>query len=143
MTAVKVIIPSRFPVPYGSYVYLARATRNLRRLPALFINIGLDDLRRQPGRQLAMFPTFEEHRDDDVGIAPGRESHEPAILIQSFVVLVQSPNREGHDLRRPRLPSDINSRDVRRGRRAFRQQYPRHRIRDEVEAVRIDWDIGH
>ena len=120
MAAVQVIIRTCIPVPYRTYVYFSGTTCDLRRLPALFIDIRLDDLRRQARRQLAVLAAFEQHRDDDVRIAPGRESHEPAILIERFVVLVQRPNGQRHDLRRPRFSCYIHSRDVRRGRRAFR-----------------------
>jgi hypothetical protein len=81
---VKVIIRARLRVPKRPYIDLSGATRDLGGLPALFVNVSLDHLRRQTCRQLAVLAAFEQHSDNDVRIAPGRESHEPAILIQSF-----------------------------------------------------------
>ena len=61
--------------------------RHLGRLPALLVHVGLDHLGRQARRQFAVLAAFEQDRDNNVRIAPGRESHEPAVLIESFVVL--------------------------------------------------------
>src|SRR6185295_274060 len=98
MPAVQVIVCADIGIPDRSYVYLPRTARDLRRLPALFVHVGLYHLRCQARRQLAVLATFEEHRHNDVRIAPGRESHEPAMLIESFVVLVQRPNSQRYDL---------------------------------------------
>ena len=53
---------------------------HLGRRAALLVHIGLDHLGRQPRRQLAVLAALEKHADDDIRIAPRRESHKPTIL---------------------------------------------------------------
>ena len=46
---------------------------------ALFVDVGLDDLRGDLGGELAPFPVLEEDRDSDVWIPARRDAHEPGV----------------------------------------------------------------
>ena len=63
---------------------LCRSFRHLGGLPALLVHVGLDDLGRQACRQFAVLAAFEQGHDNNLRIAPGRESHKPAVLIESW-----------------------------------------------------------
>ncbi len=79
-----------------------------------------------------MLAAFKQHTHNDVRIAPGRETHKPSVLSEVFVILMLRAQSQRNDLGRAGLAGDIDSRNVRRGSRAFRQQHPAHRIRDHV-----------
>src|SRR5258708_130121 len=113
--------------PHSSDFYFACGLwllHHLRRRAALLVHVSLDDLRRQAGRQPPMLAPFEQHDHNDVRITPRGESHEPSILVESFVVSMLRPRGQRDHLRRPSLAGYINSRNVRRWGCAPRQYYP-------------------
>src|SRR5947207_7388626 len=110
-------------------------------LLTLFINKGLNDLRRQSRRQFAMLATFEQHTHNDVRIAPRSESYKPSILVQRLVVLVFRASGERNNLCRSCLSRDIDSRNMRRWRGPFGQQNPAHGVGDEVPSVHVNRNV--
>src|SRR5208337_304551 len=99
--------------PQAAHFHFARAPRHLRRQAPLLVHVGLDHLGRQTRRQFAVLAAFEEHANNNVRIASGRESHKPSVLSELFVVLMLCPQRQRDNLRRPGLTRDIDSRNVR------------------------------
>ena len=87
-----------------------------------------------------MLAAFEQHTDDNVGIAARRESDKPPVLRKIFVGGMLGASGQRNNLRRSRLPRDVNPRNVRRGSRALWQQHPSHSVGDEVPPVHLDRD---
>src|SRR5436309_6205678 len=83
------------------------------RLPTLFIYVGLDHLRCQPGSQPAVFSALEQSTNYNVWIATRCEAHEPTVLRQILVVLVLGASSQRYNLRRSGFSGDIDSRNMR------------------------------
>src|SRR5229473_6725766 len=130
-------------IPHGSHICVMVSFRHLGWEPALLVYVGFDDLCRQTRRQPAVFTPFEQDNYDDFRIAPRRETHEPSILSESFAVRMLGASGQRDDLCRSRFSSYIYSRDVRRWRRTLRQQYPPHRVGDEIPSVGFNWNVRH
>src|SRR6266851_3104097 len=123
--------------PHAADFHLARAGGHLGRLAPLLIDVSLDHLGRQTRRQSPVLPAFKEHTHNDVRIAPRCETHKPSVLGEIFIILMFSAQRQRNNLGRAGLAGDIDSLNVRRGSRAFRQQDPAHRVGDRVPSRRV------
>ena len=129
--------------PHAADFNLALVRGQLGRLPPLLVHVCLDHLGRQTGCQPAVLATLEQHAHDDIRIAPRRESHEPSVLCEIFIVLMLRAHGQRDNLGRPGLAGNVDSRNVRRGSRALRQQHAPHRVRDRVPSRGINWNILH
>src|SRR5271165_6560164 len=88
--------------PQSPYVHFAIAPcllHHLVRQAPLLVDISLQHLRRQPRRQPPMLAAFKQYANNNVGIAPRRESDKPPVLRQIVTVLKPSPRGQRHNLR--------------------------------------------
>src|SRR6202521_4435692 len=135
-----VFIHARFAAgigPHAALPHLARG-RHLGRLTSLLIDVSLYHLGRQTRRQLPVLSAFEQHTHNDVRIAPRREPHKPPVLSEVFVILMLRAQSQRNNLCRPGLAGDVDTLNVRRRSRTFRQQYSTHRIRNRVPSRRVN-----
>src|SRR5271169_126562 len=74
--------------PNRADVNLAIAPGNLSGLAALFLHVGLDDLRRRSGGKIAVLAFFQQRAHDDLRIASWFDAHKPTIVLEVLL-----PNR--------------------------------------------------
>src|SRR5208282_402660 len=73
---------------FGLIVVIARA-RYFGGLPALFLDVGLDDLRRGPGGEITVLPFFEQRAHDNFRISSRLHAHKPAIILEFLATRAQ------------------------------------------------------
>ena len=71
---------------------------------ALFVDVGVDDLRGEAGGVEALIAVLPQHGDDDIGIAPGGYADEPGVGERVVAFAAAGESVMPDDLRGPGLP---------------------------------------
>src|SRR5690348_2888511 len=81
---------------------------------ALLVDVGFDDASGEGGGGFCSpASVFVEDHDDDVGIAAGRDAHEPGVGALRALAQTLYAGRVVDDLRGTRLAAEINALEVR------------------------------
>src|ERR1700740_3400723 len=126
--------------PDRSHVNLARVLGHFRRLATLLFYVCFDHLRGHAGGELAVFATFEQHADDELGIAARSDSNEPGIVLVIGLAEIAQLRFESvaDGLRAAGFAAEIDALQMRAAGGAFRRSDLCHGVGDQFPILRID-----